>query len=276
MFRVSAVNFAPNRVYDQKNAEVVDIYNGEVEEDHIFATRPTIRASDYAEWEQKRQHAILLSDRDRRLWVAVWNVGERIGAPKWLREEVFWFYKKARALKTRPEFKGIGLHVNKEKYVLVVYYVIARKRGLLSFAEQIASMPCNASGEPCYVNRKKGDKEFKKFLKIVLRYASVIYPNNYVRDPVTIIDNLMRQEYNLIPEIVYRRAKEIAVKIQPQMGGRKTNTVVAACVKIALDELMPEKAKPLFSYICSVLKVSELSVKNFIEHLRSTGVLKDV
>ena len=213
--------------------------------------------------------------KDLRLWATVWSVGEKIGAPRALREEVFWFYKKARILKTRPEFKGKGIYANKEKYVLAVYYVVAKKRGYAQIAEQIASMPCNLEGEPCYVSRKRGDPEFKKYLRIVLRYASVIYPNNK-RDPVLVIDNLMKHRYNMIPEIILKRAREIAVMIQPYIAGRKTNTVVAACLKLALDELIPDKAKSLFSYICSILKVPKLPVKNFIEILKVSGILKDL
>ena len=79
----------------------------------------------------------------------------------------------------------------------------------------------------------------------------------------------------MVPEIVIRRAREIAMKIQPYIAGRKTKTVAAACLKLALDELMPDKAKSLLSHICSILKAPELSVKNFIEILKASGILKD-
>lgn len=259
------------RVYDQSNAEYVDPYDGIVEQEYIFESRPTIRASDYAEWNSKRQSEVFISQKDRRLWTTIWSVGEKLNAPKWLREEVFWFYKKARVLKTQPMFKGKGLHLN-EKCIRVVYYVVAKKRGEYGFAEKIASEPCDTSGNPCYINRKKGDPEFKRYLRVALRYASVIYPN-HKRDPITLFDKIVRRN-TLIPEMVYKRAKEIMVKIQGLQSGRNPTTVMATCIKLALDELMPHNSKPIFNYVCTLLKVSELSVKNYIRYLKKIGAIK--
>ena len=248
-----------------RDDEIVDIINGEVEEDRLFVSKPSIRASDYAEWEQKKHHEPLFSDADKRLWVPIWRVGEEIGAPKWLRQEVFWFYKKARVLRTRPEFKGKGIYVSDKKYILAVYYVVAKKRGLIALAEQIASMPCNPQGEPCYVNRKRGDPKFKKYLKIALRYASRIYPN-HVRDPVTAIEQLSNAL--ALPEIIFQRAREIAIKIKSKIAGRQTNTVVAACLKITLDEIFPESSKVYFKIICRQLKTIDITVMNLVRMIK--------
>lgn len=258
------------RVYDQKSSDIIDSYNGEVE-GIIVEEKPSIRASDYAEWESKRQHEVLVSDKDKRLWTTIWDVGEKIDAPKWIREEVFWFYKKARVLKTQPMFKSKTLYLN-DKCIRAVYYVVAKKRGEHGLAEKIASMPCNQSGEPCYVNRKRGDPDFKKYLKIALRYASVIYPNNR-RDPLALINEAARKIGGIVPEVVYRRAKELALRLHIHLSGRNPATVAAACIKLALDEVMPENSKPIFSYICSVLKVSNITVQNLIEYLQSRGFL---
>lgn len=263
------MGFSQNRVYDQKSADIIDSYSGEVEE-RVLDHKPSIRASDYAEWESKRYHEVLVSDKDRKLWSIIWSIGEKIGAPKWLRDEVFWFYKKARVLKTHPMLKSKYLHLN-DKCIIAVYYVVAKKRGEYGLADKIASMPCNSLGEPCYVNRKRGDPVFKKYLKIVLRYASVIYPN-HGRNPIALID-IVAKKTTTVPETVYRRAKEIAVKLYPYLSGRSPGTVAATCLKLALDEVMPGNSKPVFTYICSVLKVSEASVQNFINHLKKTNAI---
>ncbi|ADM28760.1 hypothetical protein Igag_1968 [Ignisphaera aggregans DSM 17230] len=97
-----------SRIYDYKRAEVVDLLSGVVEEDHLFEAKPGIRAGDYAEWLSKKSHEVMISDEDRKLMAPIWRVGERIGAPKWLIQEVFWFYKMSKSLKTRPEFRGRG------------------------------------------------------------------------------------------------------------------------------------------------------------------------
>jgi len=254
-------------IYDYESYEYVDTFTGVVEEDHPIESKPSIMAKDYAEWESKRNHEVLISDADRKLWAQIWSVGERIGAPKWLIQDVFWFYKKARALKTRPEFKGRGLYTSDEKCILAVYYVVAKKRGLLNLAEQIASMPCGEMGEPCYINRKRGDPKFKKYLNIALRYASVIYPASS-RDPFPIL-NKVASEVPL-PESVFRRAREILAKYEHMLGGRKIGTVVAASIGIALEEMFPDSWRQYFVLVCKSLGVSEISVRALINKIKKS------
>lgn len=81
-------------------------------------------------------------------------------------------------------------------------------------------------------------------------------------------DKIIMGKDIMILDTVYKRAKEIMVRIQGHLSRRNPATVVAICLKLALDELMPQNSKPIFSYICSILKVSELSVKNFIKILK--------
>jgi len=252
-------------VYNYKNAEVVDSLSGVVEEEHLLESKPGIRASDYAEWESKKSHEVLISDADKRFWAPIWVVGEKVGAPAWLRQEVFWFYKKAKALKTRPEFKGCGLYITDERCILAVYYVVAKKRGLFSLAEEIALMPCGDSGEPCYINRKKGDRKFKKYLKIALRYASFIYPNN-VRDPTATLNMVATQVP--LPEAVFRRAREHLLKLGHVLGGRRVGTVAAASLGLALEEIFPSNWRQYFKVVCRCLNVSELSVKSLMDKIK--------
>jgi len=259
-----------NKVYDYRRGEVVDTLSGVVEEDQFFEQRPSIRASDYAEWESKKSHEVLISDADKKLWASIWRVGERIGAPRWLVQDVFYFYKMARTLKTRPEFRGRGLHTSDERCILAVFYVVARRRGLLNLADQIALMPCEPNGEPCYINRKKGDKKFKKYLNIALRYASFIYPNSR-RDPLIVLSKVASDIP--LPETVVRRTREIITKLQPAMGGRRLATVVAAALGLALEEIFPSTWKQIFSVVCKALNVSEISVRSFISKIKESKIL---
>jgi len=258
------------RVYNHNSGEVVDPLSGVVEEDRFFESKPSIRASDYAEWESKKSHEVLLTDADRRLWAPIWSVGEKVGAPAWLRQEVFWFYKKAKALKTRPEFKGCGLYVTDDRCILAVYYVVAKKRGLFNLVEQIAYMPCGSDGEPCYINRKKGDRKFKKYLKIALRYASFIYPNTG-RDPIHVL-NKVASEIPM-PEAVIRRAAEIVAKLYPLLSGRRLTTIVVAALGIALEEAFPSSWMRIFSLVCKALNVSEISVRSLINKVKESKIV---
>lgn len=250
---------------DLKRGEIVDFFNGEVDQDHIAVFQP-IRAENYAEWDRKRHHSPLLEEKEKKMWLSAWTTGEKIGAPKWLREEVFWFLKKAKALKAHPVFRGKAIYTHKEKYILAVYYVIACRRGLHGVAERIALMPCSETGEPCYVSRKKGNKEFKKYLKYVLRYASFLCPAN--KDPVTLLDEFVAQQKVVMPEIVYKRAREIALKASSVSSGRKPQNVVAAAIKIAIDEIMPSN-KAVYKQICKAIGANESSVKPLIKKLKN-------
>jgi len=234
-----------------RDGEIIGAYNGEVEEERAIVMRERIIASDYQEWQDKRHHEIFMSEKDRRLWGRIWNVGRELGMPAWLCREVYWFFKKARILKMNPEFKGKGIYC-KKKYIYAVFYVVAKKRGYLTLADQIASMPCDETGVPCYINRKKGDPEFKKYLKIVLRYASKLYPNNR-RDPSTLIDIVCQQSSGLIPSIVCKRAKEYALRLQHGASGKHMKTIALECFKRALIELVPYLQSQLEEYITRCL-----------------------
>ena len=253
-------------VYNQKEGEVVDALSGEVLEEGMFDERPPFRRSSRDDRQESSSYGILVEERDRKLWAAVWNVGEKAGAPKWLRSEVYWFFKKARALRTRPEIRGKGIYPGDERAVLAVYYVVAKKLGHEDVAERIAMSPCNEKGEPCYVNRKRGDEKFRKYLKVALRYAALMYPNNS-RNPLPLLEYLCRSNDIPIPSFVYTRAREILLKMQHSIGGRRSATVVAAAVKLALEELLPEH-RSLFEAVCRKLRVSELAVKNFLSGLK--------
>ncbi len=159
-----------NLIYDFERGEIIDPETGVVVEDHLIENIPSIRASDYAEWESKRQHEVLISEKDKRLYSAVWNVGEKIGAPRWLRQDVVEFLKKIDKIKCLAGYSGSIL---KEKFVLAVYYVLALKRGLTGLAEYISGMECG-DGDPCYATRRIKDKEFGKY-KIVALKALVSY-----------------------------------------------------------------------------------------------------
>lgn len=254
-------------VYDKKRGEIVDALSGEVLEESLFDERPPRRRRDRDEPEA-RGFGVLVDERDKKIWSIVWVVGEKIGAPKWLRSEVYWFFKKARVLRARPEIGGRGIYPGDERAVLAVYYVVARKLGAEDVAERIASMPCGDGGAPCYVNRKRGDEKFRRYMKIALRYAALMYPN-HTRNPLHLLEYLARSDAP-IPGFVYSRAREILMKTHHLIGERRSATVVAAAMKLALEELLPEH-KHLFEAVCKKLRVSELAVKNFLSRIKSSN-----
>ena len=61
-------------------------------------------------------------------------------------------------------------------------------------------MPCLDTAEPYYLSQRRGDPEFKRYLKVVMRYASYIYPDSD-SDPVAVLDELVARYGVLIPSV---------------------------------------------------------------------------
>ncbi len=69
------------KLWDDKKGEVIDFLDGEVE-DEIYALKPTIRASDYSEWESKVQHRILMDVKEDKILACIFDgFDEEIGMP---------------------------------------------------------------------------------------------------------------------------------------------------------------------------------------------------
>ena len=265
---------AEYRVYDSKRGEFVDPVNGEVEEEHQVVYRPTVRASDYAEWEGKQHHSVLVEERDRKLYAKVQSVGEAVGVPKRLRDEVFQFIKRARALKARPEFCGKPFHPYKDKFILAAYYVVASRLGDTSTAERIATMPCGDGGEPCYLSRRRGDDEFRRYLKVLMRYAYYVYQNGN-GGPADVLDELVHVRGLPVPPAVCDRAKEIATALREQLSGRRAQTIAVVALKIAMDEAVGDKrlSNVLVKEACRKLRISEQSVNTVVRKVVCTKLV---
>lgn len=254
----------PPHVYDPVAGDVIDVINGEIDETNNFVYKPVIRAESYGEWERKKSYDLLRSDKDKKMWSVIKEVGERINA-RGLRYDVYNFMQKMKSLKTRSEFRGKSVYTYKKKFILAVYYVIAKKNGLHALAEQISSMPCLDTPEPCFVSRRKGDPEFKRYLRTVLKCAAVLFPS-FARDPVEVLEEFVHRYDISLPEVVKLKARENMIKLQEFMSGRKVQTIVAAALKLALDEVMTDTDEKIFEQICNKIGVSATSVINFLNH----------
>lgn len=242
---------------------IIDETTGEVVDDKSIDWSQSVRAFSYEEYVEKVHHAVMLSDIDRKLMSAIRRVGSSVDAPLWLVNDVFWFLKKVRALKTRSEFKGKPFYPFKDKYLYAVFFVLSLNFGLLSVSSKIASMPCNERGERCYVSRKRGDKEFRKYMKSVRYFMAHLYPDRK-GDPLVLLDEAFRK-YRVIPDVVYKRAREHAIVMRRQLNGRRPQTIAAAAVVVALGEVMPDNAHHIVSQVCKMFNVSGPSVKSLVK-----------
>lgn len=253
------------RVYISSRGEVVDFFNGEVEEDHYIVSKPTIRASDYAEWELKKHHEILVTERDRKLYRIVWDVGEKINAPKWLRMEVFRFYK------VMPRIKAENL-IRRDlpknfKAVLAVYYVLSYIFKLYDTLDNIKSMDCG-DGVPCWASRRKHDKMFRKYVNTARLYLLHIYKSKLERRPEDII-RYYSSKFNFIPEAVVEKAVEIARKHWGKLHVRKDEIVFASAVTAACFKEFKNKefCYTLRSQICKKLHMIPYNINKIVKEL---------
>jgi len=136
-------------------------------------------------------------------------------------------------------------------------------------------MPCLDTAEPYYLSQRRGDPEFKRYLKVVMRYASYIYPDSD-SDPVAVLDKLIARYGVLIPSVVYKRARELAAKGQSMLSGRRAKTVAAAVLKIALDEVMVNSnpSNAVFKEVCRKLRVSEQAVNEVVKKIVESRILQ--
>jgi len=174
-----------------------------------------------------------------------------------------------------PELCGKPFHPLRDKFTLAAYYVVASRRGDGATAGRVTTMPCLDTAEPYYLSQRRGDPEFKRYLKVVMRYASYIYPDSD-SDPVAVLDELVTRYGVLIPSVVYKRARELAAKVQSMLSGRRAKTVAAAVLKIALDEVMVNSnpSNAVFKEVCRKLGVSEQAVNEVVKKIVESRILQ--
>lgn len=251
-----------NTIYTYYPSEIVDAADGVVIDDRMIDFENRVRAFSYEEYVKKKHSEVMISDADRKMFSTLWRAASKLDIPRWLVFDALWFLKKARVLKTRVEFKGKPLYTFKEKFIYAVFFVLATRYNLTSVVNKIANMPCSESGERCYQSRKRGDREFRRYLRSVRYFASFIYANK-TRDPISMLSDVCNQ-YR-IPESVCSRARHHVSKMGKLLSGRKIQTVVVAALKLALDEVLKDGGSVLVLQLCRSLGVSEIAVRNFIK-----------
>ncbi|MEM1560063.1 MAG: hypothetical protein QXK24_00430 [Ignisphaera sp.] len=253
--------------YIYNDLGIVDPMTGEVIDEKIIDKSEQIRAFSYEEYVKKKHQEVYISEDDRRLMSILWRIGKELNVPDWIINEALWFIKKAKVLKTKTEFKNKPLYPFKEKYIYALYFVLTHKYGLLNIMFRIASMICNENGEQCYVSKKRGDKVFRHYLMSIRHFASYIYPNK-ARNPIALLDEIVFR-YRLLPDVVHKRARDYAIKLKRLISGRKIQTIVATAIKLALDEIFPDKSNRIMLQICRLLNTSVPSVEKLIKIYRS-------
>ena len=241
----------------------IDRYTGEVNGQHIVIDN-IVRASDYAEWEQKRTTSVRLTEQEKRIWKRASEIGNRLGAPRWLINEVFWFIKMMYKLK---EKLGTGISIGKDKFMYAVFAVVAEKKGFIEFTDRINRMDCG-DGIPCMLTRRKGDKAYRRYKKRIEEYASHIY-KAVKRNPRDVI--LLYATRFYLPSEVVALAIDLATRNKHMFSGRKSSTMAAASILAAVK---------ILGYDTSVLKTAKYMVNGAVEELaeeliKSSGLIAD-
>ena len=261
-------------IYDFERGEVIDPETGEVLEDHLIESTPSIRADDYAEWNLKRQHEVLVEEKDRKLRSIVYRIGKRIGAPSWLCEDVLVFLKRSRKLRSNPLI-GENISILNEKSILAAFYVVALKRCVIGIAERIAKMDCG--GVPCYLNRRRKDKEFHKYVILLLKLWFIMNKGSSYMDEIrSYIGYFVEAARKVDNEInivgVASRSMELLEEYRGKVGSYKPRNLAVALVISAITSMYGKrKANSILGALVREYNVNELSDRNILNKLSHLG-----
>jgi transcription initiation factor TFIIIB Brf1 subunit/transcription initiation factor TFIIB len=174
------------------------------------------------------------------------KVARKYDIPRVIVHEAVWFYKSAKKLRTRPELRGKTIILSREKSILAIFYTLAKRLGYDEVADRIATMPCGGKNNtPCYASRRKSDKEFKKYLKVIRRYAALLYPAT--RDYERLIKDHYAKLKIILPRQVTDLAVEIAKRSTPVTSGKNPRLVAVACLYVAVQQKYPTFADVILS-----------------------------
>ena len=262
-----------NLIVDYERGEIIDPESGIVLEDHLPVDAPNIRASDYAEWESKRRHGVLVEEKDRRIRSVVYRVGKRVNAPQWLYEDVIDFIKKAVKAKGKLILgRNNNFSVHNEKFVLAVFYVLSLKRGLTGLAESIGKMKCY-NDVPCYLSRRLKDREFHKYMTLVMKLWFIMNrrsgyfdeAKNYVNYFVEIVRRV-DSELDIIK--IVTEATQLLRKYNNRIGTFRPRNFAAAIVVASIASVYGEgKANVVLRSLIKNCSINETSVRNILKKL---------
>jgi len=261
-------------VYDYERGEIIDVATGEVV-GQIFDSMPSARASDYAEWESKIHHAPmrLFSDRrEREIYFLVQDVGRKIEAPEWLREDVFRFLRRVRekrssiqAFLTTRRAGAVKLH--DWKFVLATYYVIARRRGLSDLAEHIAEMKCEGD-TPCYRSKKLKDKHFYRYMVALEDVYRILNQetDNHGKEIEEIIRRICAKLG--LSNSVLEKSFEKLEKLMKELDGSHPRNIAVASVLVGVHVIRgPEEVKRTKERMIKELKIPESSIREIMRRV---------
>jgi len=254
-------------VYDYERGEIIDPETGEVV-DQIFDV-PSVRASDYGEWQRKIHHAPMkrFMDRwDREIYSLVQSVGTEIGAPRWLREEVYHFLRRIREKKAflkafLPSRRAGAIKLHDWKFVLATYYVLSKNRGLYDLAESIGNMKCE-DDVPCYGSKKLKDEQFFRYMVTLEDVYRILYQESF--DYRREVEEAIRRicEKLRLPPTILEKALEKAEKLINDLRGAHPRNIAAASVLIAIYVLYgPDEMRRIKKRMIKELGLAESSIR---------------
>lgn len=245
----------------------VDRIDGETDGE-VELVPDIVYTNDYEEYISKKRYEPYISRSERVVYSHVVKVGAKIGSPRWLTNEVFNMLVKIR--------RGVSTSTLplKEKAILALFYAVAYSNSVFSVVRRIEYYPCGSGGEPCFVNKRRADPEFKRYLSKVSALLPTLTSTRRRRAPEKFLESLVETGMLSIPQNVYRTAVRIIELTRPTQGGKKVATIVAGALILA-HRIHGLDVNP--KIIASRLGTSEPSALGYAErlykYLMSRGLL---
>jgi len=261
-------------VYDYSRGEVIDAETGEVV-GQIYDYMPSARASDYGEWQRKIHHApmrLFTDRRDREIYLLVQSVGKRIGAPDWLREDVFSFLRRVRERKSGLQalltWKRQGaIKLDNWKFILAAHYVLSKKRGLYDLAESIGKMKCEDE-VPCYKSKKLKDNEFYRYMVTLEDVYRILTQErfDYRREVEEAIRRIC-MKLRLSPTVLEKSFEKLEKLMKELDGSRPRNIAVASILAATHVVHGPEELKKTRERMVKDLQIPESSIREIMRRV---------
>ena len=204
----------------------VDRIDGETDGE-VEIVPDIVYSSDYEEYISRKRYEPYISRSERIVYSHVVKVGGKINSPRWLTNEVFNILVKIR--------RGVSTATLplKEKAILALFYAVAYNNNVFSVVKRIEHYPCGPGGEPCFINKRRADPEFKRYLSKVSSLLPVLVGTRRRRSPEKFLESMVEAGYLSVPQNVYRTAVRIIELTRPVQGGKKVATIVAGALILA-------------------------------------------
>jgi len=210
--------------------------------------------------------------KEREIYFLVQDVGRKIEAPEWLREDVFRFLRRVREKRSSIQAflatrRAGAIKLHDWKFVLATYYVLSKNRGLYDLAESIGNMKCEDE-VPCYRSKKLKDRHFYRYMVALEDIYRIL--NQETDDHGKEIEEIIRRicQKLRLPPAVLGKAIEKSRRLANDLDGSHPRNIAVASILIGVHVVHgPDEVKKTRKRMVKELGIAESSIRAVIQRV---------